>query len=134
MHGSEARWNLDILLDNKSAKTDVNEYAAELLDRLEEAYSTTRNALGQMAAYEKNWYDKRVKMQNFEVEEKVRVLDLRGYSRRTPKWSLPYRQVEVIVKKLNDVTYVVAAKGWRADRVLHVDKLRKPEFAPEQLC
>ena len=133
MHGSEARWNLDILLDNKSEKTDVDGYAAVLLDRLEDAYRITRESLGQMAAYEKNWYDKRVKLQNFDVGERVRVLDLRGYIRRTPKWSLPYRQIGIITKKLNDVTYVVAAKGWRGDRVLHVDKLRKLEFAPEQL-
>ena len=55
-----------------------------------------------------------------------------GYVRRTAKWALPYRQIGTVVKKLNDVTYVVAAKGWRADRVLHVDKLRRLEFAPEQ--
>jgi hypothetical protein len=116
MHGSEARWNLDILLDNKSEKTDVDGYAAVLLDRLEDAYRITRESLGQMAAYEKNWYDKRVKLQNFDVGERVRVLDLRGYIRRTPKWSLPYRQIGIITKKLNGVTYVVAAKGWRVDR------------------
>ena len=133
MHGSEARWNLDTLLDTKAAKMDVNAYAAELLGRLEEAHRLTREALGRMSAYEKNWYDKRVKVENFEVGEKVRVLDLRGYVRRTSKWSLPYRQIGVITKKLNDVTYVVTAKGWRADRVLHIDKLRKLEFAPERL-
>jgi len=73
-----------------------------------------------------------VKVENFEVGEKVRVLDLRGYVRRTAKWALPYRQIGTVVKKLNDVTYVVAAKGWRADRVLHVDKLRRLESTPEQ--
>jgi len=132
MHGSEARWNLDTLLDTKAAKMDVNAYAAELLGRLEEAHRLTRESLGRMSAYEKNWYDKRVKVENFEVGEKVRVLDLRGYVRRTAKWALPYRQIGTVVKKLNDVTYVVAAKGWRADRVLHVDKLRRLESTPEQ--
>jgi len=61
MHGSEARWNIDVLLDNKARKCDVNAYAAELLDRLDEAYRIIRNSLGQTAAYEKSWYDKRVK-------------------------------------------------------------------------
>jgi hypothetical protein len=133
MHGSEARWNLDVLVDHKGSKTNVNAYAAELLDRLEEAYFITRKSLGETAAYEKNWYDKRVKQKNFEIGEEVRVLDLRGYIRRTPKWSLPYRQIGVVVNKLNDVTYVVAAKNWKANRVLHVDKLRKMELTPEQL-
>ena len=30
-----------------------------------------------------------------------------------------------MVSKLNDVTYVVAAPGWRGQEVLHVDKLRR---------
>jgi len=32
-----------------------------------------------------------------------------------------------IIKKINDVTYVVTARGWRQQRVLHVDKLKKME-------
>jgi hypothetical protein len=55
------------------------------------------------------------------------ILDQRGYARRTPKWQLPYRVVGTIIKKINDVTYVVTARGWRQHRVLHVDKLKKME-------
>jgi len=54
----EARWNIDVLLDNMARKSDVNAYAAELLDRLDEAYRITRDSLGQTAAYEKSWYDR----------------------------------------------------------------------------
>jgi len=112
---------------------DVNAYAAELMDRLEEAYRITRELLGKTAAYEKSWYDKKVKQLNFEIGERVGVLDSRGYANRTPKWSLPFSQIGTIIKKLNDVTYVVHATGWRADRVLHVDKLRKLELSAEQM-
>jgi len=92
-----------------------------------EAHQYARDQLGAAAAYSKGWYDKRVKQQNFEEGEAVRVLDQRGYPRRTPKWQLPYRQVGRVERKINDVTYVVSAPGWREHRVLHVDKLRKME-------
>jgi hypothetical protein len=127
MHGAEARWNLDMLLDNQATRSTVNEYAAELLNRLGEAYRTTRNHLGNTAAYEKSWYDKRVKEQNFQINEKIRVLDQRGYRSRTPKWALPYSQIGTVIAKLNDVTYVVTSPKWRQPRVLHVDKLKRLE-------
>jgi hypothetical protein len=127
MHGREARWNMDVLLDSQVNARTHNEHAADLSDRLEEAHRITREHLGTSAAYSKGWYDKRVKQQNFAVGEAVRVLDQRGYPRRTPKWQLPYRQIGKVVQRLNDVTYVISAPGWRKNRVLHVDKLRRLE-------
>ena len=68
-----------------------------------------------------------VKQQLFKEGEAVRVLDQRGYAKRTPKWQLPYSQVGEIVQRLNDVTYIVTAPGWKGSRILHVDKLRRME-------
>ena len=59
-----------------------------------------------------------MKLQIFEAGEQVRILDQRGYARRTPKWQLPYRQVGTVVRKLNEVTYVISAPGWRGTRTL----------------
>ena len=129
MHGTEARWNIDAVIDRKRESQNVNEYAAELLERLETAYILTRGTLDQAAAYEKSWYDRRVKEATFQDGEKVRVLDQRGYPGQTPKWQLPYLQIATVIRKLNDVTYLVTAPGWRQPRVLHVDKLRKLESA-----
>jgi hypothetical protein len=131
MHGTEARWNMDLLLDNQVTGRTCNEHAADLVNRLEEAYRLIREQLGTAAVYSKRWYDKKVKQQSFEVGETVRILDQRGYAKRTPKWQLPYRQVGKVLRKLNDVTYVVSAPGWRGNRILHVDKLRKIERPSE---
>ena len=57
----------------------------------------------------------------------MRVLDSKGYRHRTLKWQLKFSQVGHIVKKVNDVTYVVYVPGWRDEKVLHVNKLRKIE-------
>jgi len=127
MHGMEARWNMDVLLDNHATGGSANAQAADMAERLAEAHQAAREQLQAAAAYSKAWYDRKAKQQVFAEGEPVRVLDQRGYARRTPKWQLPYRVVGTVVRKLNDVTYVVSAKGWRQDRVLHVDKLRKME-------
>jgi transposase InsO family protein len=127
MHGAEARWNMDVLLDSKSRKLTQNEHASSVVNRLAEAYQQTREHLGSAAAYSKGWYDRKVKQQVYQVGEAVRILDQRAYAKRTPKWQLPYSQVGKVTRKLNDVTYVVSAPSWRGPRVLHVDKLRRME-------
>ena len=132
MHGTEARWNMDYLLDSLTTSRSSNEHAAELTLRLEEAYRLTREQLGTAAVYSKGWYDKKVKHQVFQVGEQVRILDLKGYPRRTPKWQLPYQQVGTVVDRLNEVTYIVDAPKWRGHRILHVDKLRRLENSGEQ--
>jgi len=118
---------MDVLLDNHADGGSVNAQAADVAERLAEAHQAAREQLQAAAAYSKAWYDRKAKQQVFSEGESVRVLDQRGYAKRTPKWQLPYRVVGTVVKKLNDVTYVVSAKEWRQNRVLHVDKLRKME-------
>ena len=127
MHGTEARWNMDYLLSSHAASCTPNEHATELMNRLKDAYRLTREHLGSVAVYSKGWYDKKVTQQNFEVGERIRLLDQRGHTKRTPKWQLPYRQIESVVRKLSEVTYVIRAPGWREPRILHVDKLRRLE-------
>ena len=120
---------MDVLLDNQVTGRSSDEYAAEVADRLEEAYRLAREQLGAAAVYSKGWYDRKVKQQLFEEGEAVRVLDQRGHPKRTPKWQLPYSQVGNIIRRLNDVTYIVMAPAWKRHRILHVDKLRHMESA-----
>lgn len=30
----------------------------------------------------------------------------------------------MVVKKLNDVSYVVSSESWKADKIIHVDKMK----------
>jgi len=43
---------------------------------------------------------------------------------RSPKWQSFYRTEVKIIKKLNDVTFVVQSKTWKGTKVIHVDKLK----------
>ena len=104
MHGTEARWNIDVVIDRNGKVRTLMNMQLSCWKRLETAYILTRGTLDQAAAYEKSWYDRRVKEATFQDGEKVRVLDQRGYPGQTLKWQLPYRQIATVIRKLNDVT------------------------------
>ena len=127
MHGAEARWNIDLLLNNEVNAMSANEHAASVSARLSEAYRLTCENLGTAAAYSKAWYDKHASGCVYVEGEKVRVLDSRGYCQRTPKWQLRFNQVGQVIRKLNAVTYVVYIPGWQGEKILHMDKLRNLE-------
>ena len=66
------------------------------------------------------WYNNKVKSQMFAVGDNVRVYYPRRYPGRSPKWQSLYSTEGVIVKKLNDVTYIVKSKSWKSEKVIHV--------------
>ena len=80
VHGVEACWNIDLLLDNQQTAVSVNEHAANVSQRLTEAYRLARENLGTAAAYSKGWYDRRASGREFSEGDEVRVLDSKGYT------------------------------------------------------
>ena len=71
------------------------------------------------------WYDRKVKAQDFQVGDEVFVLNLCLYQRHCPKWVQRYSDVAVVVKKINQVTYIVRSEEWRSkEKIVHVDKLK----------
>ena len=67
-----------------------------------------------------------VKVQSFEPGDEVYVLNLRSFQGRCPKWIRRYRDVAVVVQKINNVTYKVKCDQWKKSkvRIVHVDKLK----------
>jgi hypothetical protein len=132
LHGFQPRWTPDFLLGRGGRpQYSTNDYADMLVDRLEKAHSLTREHLRTTAERMSCWYDKRVNEQIFVPGERVRVLNLRLYPRKTPKWSRRYAEIATVMKRINDVTYVIMNERWRVkERVVHVDKLKKviPEY------
>jgi hypothetical protein len=67
----------------------------------------------------------KVKPQQFAEGSAVYVYVPRRIKGRTPKWQCYYKTEGTVVKKLNDVTYVVKSKSWRdGPRIVHADKLK----------
>ena len=127
MYGQNAKWNLDLLLDAPSPGPDYDslpEYAIDLVDRLERAYHTVRKHLQVVAQTNKRYYDQKVTELDFKEGDEVRVFVPKKVQGRCPKLQSFYKDVGTIIRKLNDVTYLVRCKNWREDRVVHTDKLR----------
>ena len=126
MHGTELRWNVYIQLGEKGADPkSVNEYAHTLLSRLEKAHEITRSHLHTNATRMSDWYDKKVRVQTFNPGDEVYVLNLRLYQGRCPKWLNRYTDTAVVVKRINQVTYMIKYDVGRIrEKIVHVDKLK----------
>ena len=126
MHGSKPRWDVDIQLGKQGAEPkSVNEYAHTLLRRLENAHELTRSHLHTNATRMSDWYDKKVRVQTFNPGDEVYVLNLRLYQGRCPKWLNRYADTAVVVRRINQATYMIKYDAGRArEKIVHVDKLK----------
>ena len=106
-------------------------YADLLITRLEKSHTLTREHLQTTTARMSDWYDKKVRVQEFLPGDEVYVLNLRLYQQRCPKWLRRYSDIATVVRRVNTVTYVIRGDAWRSrEKVVHVDKL-KLKFRPE---
>jgi hypothetical protein len=63
----------------------------------------------------RDWYDKKVHVQSFNLGGEVYILNLRLYQGRTPKWMRRYSDVGTVERCLNDVMYIVSCKQWKKE-------------------
>ena len=101
------------------------EHTIDLLDRLEQAHHIVRDSLQKQIEYSSTWCNKRVREQTFVPRDRVRVYNAQRTKGKVPKWQCRYHDVGEIVKKLNDSAYVVKCKSWRANKIVHVAKLKR---------
>ena len=103
----------------------MNEYAHTLLSRLEEAHELTRSHLHTNATRMRDWYDKKVRVQTFNPGDEVYVLNLRLYQGRCPKWLKRCADTAVVVRRINQITYLIKYDAGRVrEKIVHVDKLK----------
>ena len=52
-------------------------------------------------------------------------MNLRLYQEKCPKWLQRYSEVATIIRRINQVTYIVKSNTWRTrEKIVHVDKLK----------
>ena len=128
LYRQEPLWNVDLLLPGTgSGGLTLAGYATAVTERLAEASRLVRENLRRAADSASRWYNNKAKPKSHVAGDKVRVYYPRRVAGRSPKWQSLYKTEGVIVKKLNDATYVVRSKSWRQEKIVHVDKL-KPVF------
>ena len=126
MTGRQPIWNVDFLLHGlEESKATIPEFTEGVVTRLDAAYRLVRESLNKAADSASTWYNKKVRPQTFSEGDRVRIYNPRRYKGRTPKWQSFYKEVAFISKRLNDVTYVVNAKGWKRPKIIHIDKIKR---------
>ncbi len=133
--GQQPKWNVDLLLDNPRTSPEYSnlpQYALDVADKLAKAYAIVRDHLQVAAERNRKWFDRRVHERSFNVGDQVRVYVPKRTTGRCPKLQSFFKDIGVIIRKVNEVTYVVHCKYWRGDRIVHVDKIQ-PYRSPERL-
>ena len=103
----------------------VNEYAYHTRELMAEAYVLVQAHTRQSAEVNKRLYDAGVKPVEFEVGDLVWYFCPRSSRGTSPKWNRFYSGPHKVVRKLNDVNYVIQLRTKGRSVVVHVNKLKK---------
>jgi len=123
-------WHINLVLpDTEVTDLKLPEYAAGVINRLNEASKLVRSHLQAAAQTASKWYNNKAKVKTFKPGDIVRVYYPRRYVGRSPKWQSYYSTVGQVVERLNDVTYLVASKQWKKNKVIHVNKIKNVIFS-----
>ena len=123
----EARIPIDLVMENVGEAVPAvwDDYVTETRNRMEQAFKTVRDQLGQSFQRAKQAYDDHIKELQFKVDDLVWFFCPRKRPNLGPKWQLlttgPWR----IEKVLNSVNYVIRQVGGRDHRLVHVDRLQR---------
>ena len=124
--GRQPLWNVDFLLPSLEQGTEsVPQYTAAVVDRLNKANEIVRENLQSAADSASKWYNVRVHKKHFNEGTPVRIFYPRRFVGRSPKWQNFYKTTGEIIKKINDVTYLVKSHAWKQSKIVHVDKLKE---------
>ena len=103
----------------------VNDYAQYVRDRMTEANSLVRVHARKRTADMKQQYDRVVRPTTFEPGDQVMYYYPRKRKGRSPKWSRYYVGPYRVVKRLNDVNYVIRLHDRTRAIIVHVNKLKR---------
>ena len=90
-----------------------------------EACELVRQHLGKTAEVCKAWYDMNVRPVTFEVGSKVWLYCPKRLPGTSAKWTRCYRGPYTVVRRVNDVNYVVQLSPCSRLQIVHVNKLKK---------
>ena len=123
--GRELPMPVDLLLGRTTEEPrSVNDYAQHVVDRMTNAYELVREHLGRTAERCKARYDMKVRPVTFEVGSKVWVYCPRRLPGTSAKWTRYYNGPYTIVRRVNDVNYVVQLSPRSRLQIVHVNKLK----------
>jgi len=123
--GRELSSPLDVALGLPSEESlSVNDYAQYVRDRMAEANALVRVHARKKTAERKQHYDRVVRPTTFDPGDLVRYYYPRKLKGRSRKWSRYYVGPYRIVKRVNDVNYMIRLNDRTRAIIVHVNKLK----------
>ena len=126
--GREVAMPIDVVLgmpgEEREPATSYENFADDLANRMEEAYSLARQSLNVAAERRKNMYDLRVRSKQFTRGQWVWYFCPRKFRGRSPKWQRLYSGPFLIVRVIQPSNYVIQRKKNGPLKVVHADKLK----------
>jgi len=127
VYGRELYMPIDVMMGQPEREVESElEYTRGLRDRLEEAYDVAREHLKVDAVRQKRYYDLRAHEKPYEAGDLVWTMNKSRKKGRCPKWQMRWLGPLVVLKRLNDVTYLVKLSE-RDEKVIHYDLLKPYE-------
>lgn len=95
-----------------------------MIDNMHAAHGLVSQYMDHQAALNKQYYDKNVRLTEYQINDKVLVYNPKKVKGKYPKWSKTYGNESVITKRINDITYAIVNRRTGRQSVVHINKLR----------
>jgi len=126
MYGRELTSAVDIAFGcPRPAACSTNDYAFHTRELMAEAYAIVREHCGRSAEVMKGSYDAAVKPVEFQVDDLVWYFCPRSRPGTSPKWTRFYSRPYWVVRRVNDVNYVIQLTPRSRQIVVHVNKIKQ---------
>lgn len=101
----------------------IEEYIVKLQDKLIKAHETARKNLKKNSDYQKRHYDLKATKRKFEVGQAVWLYDSSKKPKVCHKLTLKWKGPYIIVRRIDDVTYLVKRSKKTPAKAYHIDRL-----------
>ena len=109
--------------DPRDEVVTYGQYVTKLRERMEHAHEVARHHLASSTKRQKEYYDSRCFFHTYKPGDLIWWETHHGQLEITPKLRNPYEGPYLILKKLNDLNYVIQLDQKGTQRVVHCNKL-----------
>jgi transposase InsO family protein len=128
VYGRELRAPVDIVFGPPQEEVDspcsYDEFVDDRICKMRESYEIVRNNLGNSLKKAKKYYDVKTRPTTLAPGVWVWHYCPRRYIQRSPKWQKLYDGPYLVIRKVNEVNYVLQKNKKSAAFITHVDKLK----------
>lgn len=128
MLGREVRLPAEVMFGSQTTKleeiTTYGEYVEKLKERMQHAHELARKHLSAVGRRQKQSYDAKLSFHRYSEGDLVWYLTDIGQLHIAPKLRVPYEGPYLVVKKLNDLDYMIQMDEKGKKRVIHHNRLK----------